>query len=35
VDEKGQKEYLGKRTMDFGTGEGGRVKGVKIGMRRQ
>jgi hypothetical protein len=35
VDEKGQKEYLGRRAMDCSTGEGGgRVKGVKVGIRR-
>jgi hypothetical protein len=34
VDEKGKKEYLGRRVMDFSTGKGGRVKGVRVGMRR-
>jgi hypothetical protein len=31
---KGQNELLGRRTMDFSTGEGGRVKAVRGGMRR-
>jgi hypothetical protein len=30
VDEKGQKEYLGRRTMDCIIGEGGKVKRVRI-----
>jgi hypothetical protein len=34
VGEKGQNELLGRRTVDFGTGEGGKVKGVRVGMRR-
>jgi hypothetical protein len=34
VDKKGLKEKLGGRTMDCTTGEGKRVKGVTIGMRR-
>jgi hypothetical protein len=25
---------LGRRAIDFSTGEGGRVKGVRVGMRR-
>jgi hypothetical protein len=29
VDEKGQKEQLGRRTMACSIGEGGRVKGVE------
>jgi hypothetical protein len=33
VDEKGQKEYLGGRIMDCGTGEGGSMKRIRIGMR--
>jgi hypothetical protein len=33
VDEKGQKEDLGERTMDCCTGEGGKVKRVRIGIR--
>jgi hypothetical protein len=33
LNEKGQKEYLGGRTMDCGTGEGGKVKRVRIGIR--
>jgi hypothetical protein len=34
VGEKGQNELLGKRAMDFSTGEGGRVKGIRIRMRK-
>jgi hypothetical protein len=34
VSEKGQNEFLVWRTMDISTGEGGRVKGMRIGMRR-
>jgi hypothetical protein len=34
VDKKGQQEYLGRRTMDCSTGEGGRVKEVRVGMKR-
>jgi hypothetical protein len=34
VDEKGKKEYLGKRAIDFSTGKGGRVKEVRVGMRK-
>jgi hypothetical protein len=34
VSEKGQNDLLGSREMDFSTGEGGRVKGVRVGMRR-
>jgi hypothetical protein len=34
VGEKGQNKLLGKTVMDFGTREGGRVKGVRVGMRR-
>jgi hypothetical protein len=30
----GQKQYLGRRTMDWSTGERSRVKGVRKGMRR-
>jgi hypothetical protein len=30
VDEKGQKEQLGRRTMDYSTGEGERMKEVRI-----
>jgi hypothetical protein len=33
VDEKGQKEYLGGRTMDFSTA-GGKVKRVRKGIRK-
>jgi hypothetical protein len=33
VDKKGQNELLEKGTMGFSTGEGGRVKGVRVGMR--
>jgi hypothetical protein len=32
VEKKGQKEYFGERTMDCSTGEGGRVKMMRIGM---
>jgi hypothetical protein len=31
VEEKGQKESLGGRTMDCSIGEGGKVKRVRIG----
>jgi hypothetical protein len=34
VGEKGQNELLGRRAMDFITGEGGTEKGVRVGMRR-
>jgi hypothetical protein len=34
VDEKGQKEYLGRRAKDFSTREGVIVMRVKVGMRR-
>jgi hypothetical protein len=34
VDEKGQKEQLGGRTMDCSTGKGGKVKGVRLGIRK-
>jgi hypothetical protein len=34
VDEKEQNKLLGRRAMDFSTGTGGRVKGVRVGMRR-
>jgi hypothetical protein len=34
VYEKGQKDSLGRGAMDFSTGEGGKVKGVRVGMRR-
>jgi hypothetical protein len=35
VDEKGQKESLEMRAIDFSTGEGGKVQGVvRVGMRR-
>jgi hypothetical protein len=33
-DEKGKKESLGRTAMDFSTGEGGRLKGMRVGMRR-
>jgi hypothetical protein len=33
VDEKGQKEYLEGRTVDCSTGEGGKVKRMKTGIR--
>jgi hypothetical protein len=32
VGEKGQKELLGMRAMDFSTGTGGRVKRMRVGM---
>jgi hypothetical protein len=32
--EKGQNELLGRGTMEFSTGEEGRVKGLRVGMRR-
>jgi hypothetical protein len=34
VGENGQKEYLGCEAMDFSTREGGRVKDMRVGMRR-
>jgi hypothetical protein len=34
VGENGQNELLGRGAMDFSTEEGGRVKGVREGMRR-
>jgi hypothetical protein len=34
VDEKGQNELLGRTAMGFSTGKGGRVKGVRVRMRR-
>jgi hypothetical protein len=34
VGEKGQNELLGRGAMDFSTGEGGRVKRMRMGMRR-
>jgi hypothetical protein len=33
VNEKGQKEKLGCRTMDCATGEEGKVRRVRIGIR--
>jgi hypothetical protein len=33
VGEKGQNELLERGAMDFSTVEGGRVKGVRVGMR--
>jgi hypothetical protein len=33
VGEKGQNELLGRGAMDFSTGEGGRVKGMRVEMR--
>jgi hypothetical protein len=33
VEEKEQKEYLGGRTIDCSTGEGGRVQKMRIGIR--
>jgi hypothetical protein len=32
--EKGQTKLLGRRSMDFSTGEEGRVKSVRVRMRR-
>jgi hypothetical protein len=34
LNEKGQKELLGRRAMDFSTGEGGKMKGLRIGIRK-
>jgi hypothetical protein len=34
MDKKGQKVYLGGRIMDSSTGKGGKVKGVRIGIRK-
>jgi hypothetical protein len=34
VDEKGQSKFLVRAAMDFSTGEGERVKGVRVRMRR-
>jgi hypothetical protein len=34
VGEKGQNDLLGRRAMHFSTGEEGRVKVVRVGMRR-
>jgi hypothetical protein len=34
VGEKGQNEFLERRTMDLGTEEGGRVKGMRVEMGR-
>jgi hypothetical protein len=34
MDEKGQNELLRRGAMDFSTGEGGRVKGMRVVMRR-
>jgi hypothetical protein len=34
VDEKGEKELLEGRTMDCSTGKRGKVKGVRIGIRK-
>jgi hypothetical protein len=33
VGEKGQSKLLGREGMDFSTGEGGRVKGMRVRMR--
>jgi hypothetical protein len=33
VGEKGQSKLLERVAMGFSTGEGGRVKGVRVGMR--
>jgi hypothetical protein len=34
VDEKGQNKFLGRGAMDFSTGEGERMKVVRVRMRR-
>jgi hypothetical protein len=34
VGKKGKNELLGRGAMDFSTREGGRVKGMRVGMRR-
>jgi hypothetical protein len=34
LDENGQKEYLGGKTMDCSIGKGEKVKGVTIGIRK-
>jgi hypothetical protein len=34
VDEKRQDEFFGMRVMDFSTREAGRVKGMRVRMRR-
>jgi hypothetical protein len=34
VGDKGQNELLGRGAMDFSTRERGKVKGVRVGMRR-
>jgi hypothetical protein len=34
VNEKGQKEYLGGKTMDCSAGEEGKLKGVRIEIRK-
>jgi hypothetical protein len=34
VDEKGQKESLGERTIDCSKGKGWKVKGVRLGIRK-
>jgi hypothetical protein len=34
VGEKGQNMVLGRGAMEFSAGEGGRVKGMRVGMRR-
>jgi hypothetical protein len=34
VDEKEYKEYLEGRTIDYSKGKGGKVKGVRIGIRK-
>jgi hypothetical protein len=31
---RGKKELLGRRAMDFSTGEGGKMKGLRIGIRK-
>jgi hypothetical protein len=34
IGEMEQNELLGRGAMDFSTGEGGRVKGIRVRMRR-
>jgi hypothetical protein len=34
VGERGQNELLERGAMGFSTGEGGRVKGMRVGLRR-
>jgi hypothetical protein len=34
VVEKGKNKLFGRQAMNFSTGEGGRVKGIRVGMRK-